>query len=282
MWLLMACFGIMMCKDEFDVIQVTINHLLTQVDEVIVADNGSTDGTRDLLADLPVTVMDDLESAYYQSKKMSILGHTAGERGADWVLPADADEIHCSAFGRIGDILAELDPSVMVAEAELYDHVATALDPDEPNPIERIAWRRTVKAPLPKVACRYRPNLVIEAGNHEASYGGPIITARNVFTIRHFPWRSADQMVRKVRNGAAAYAATDLPAQTGAHWRAYGQIMDEHGEEAVRSIFRQWFWSFDPEHDGLIRDPAPVQRVGGVVRDLQINIGQWSCVGGER
>ena len=44
-------------------------HLLAQgVDKIVVADNRSVDGTREILESLPVTVIDDPEVGYYQSK----------------------------------------------------------------------------------------------------------------------------------------------------------------------------------------------------------------------
>ena len=64
-----------------------------------------------------------------------------------------------------------------------------------------------------------------------------------------------EQFVKKCRNGAAAYAATDLDEGVGAHWRMYGSILDEAGEEGLRSaIWDQWF--FDPPVR-LIADPVP-------------------------
>ena len=76
--------------------------------------------------------------------------------------------------------------------------------------------------------------------------------------IRRRPYRSAAQFVSKVRNGAAAYASTDLPITEGQHWRQYGQLLDAHGPEVVEDVFRTWFWVADPHADpSLILDPAP-------------------------
>jgi glycosyltransferase involved in cell wall biosynthesis len=245
-----------MVKDEADIIEATVRHMLTQVDSVVVADNGSTDGTRDILASLPVVLLDDLDPAYYQSAKMTELARKVAD--GDWVVPFDADEVPYSIHGRLADVLGALPPFCMVAEAEVYDHVPTAVDPPEPNPVARMRWRRPTRLPLPKIACRARPDLVIATGNHGAAYDSPGLTYRDVFTVRHFPYRSAEQFVRKARNGARAYALTDLPESAGAHWRGYGRILEEQGEEALASVFREWFWSADPEGAGLLWDPAPV------------------------
>jgi len=107
-------------------------------------------------------------------------------------------------------------------------------------------WRRELEAPLPKVACRWRSDLVIDMGNHAARYTGGATVYDAQIVVRHFPYRSVDQLVRKVRNGAAAYAATDLDAQYGAHWRQWGQILDQSGPQALADLFRTWYWRAEP------------------------------------
>jgi hypothetical protein len=252
--------AVSMVKDEADIVVSTVGHMASQVDLVIVADNGSTDGTRDLLIGLGVEVVDDPDPAYRQSEKMTALAMRAMERGADWVVPFDADEWWYSPFGRIADVLAGIAPQWLVASAALYDHVTTGCDDqDEPDPVRRIVWRRTDPAPLPKVACRSRADLVIRQGNHGARYqGGPTVQP-GLLVVRHFPYRSPEQFERKVRNGAAAYAATDLPESVGAHWRGYGRILDGHGPDALAEVYHRWFHVPDPAtNPHVIFDPAAV------------------------
>jgi glycosyltransferase involved in cell wall biosynthesis len=239
--------------------------MLTQVDEVIVADNGSTDGTRDILAQLPVRIVDDPDVAYYQSRKMSALAALAHTAGADWVVPFDADEIWTSQWGRLADILEQHSPDYGLVTATLYDHVATGVDEPEDDPVRRILWRRRNPLELCKVAARTADGLVIEQGNHWARHPIPArFTDKPALLVHHFPYRSVDQLIRKVRNGAQAYAATSgLPEQAGAHWRQWGDLSDEQ----IGDLFRKWYWRADPRCDvtidgeyqhALIRDPAPL------------------------
>jgi hypothetical protein len=110
---------------------------------------------------------------------------------------------------------------------------------------------------LPKVAARLRDDLVIEQGNHAATFDGGTTSFPGQLVVRHFPYRSAEQFVRKARNGAEAYAATDLPFSAGQHWREYGQLLDQGGPEVLEDVFRTWFWKADPTRNPeLIRDPA--------------------------
>lgn len=257
----MTTFGVSMVRDEADVIAGTLAHLADEVDHLLVADNGSTDGTREILAELedtlPLTVLDDPEVGYYQSRKMSALAEQAAGLGAEWIVPFDADEIWFARDERIGIVLAALPCSI--AWASLTNHFGTAVDPVDPDPFRSIVWRQAAPAPLPKVAFRWEPGAVIHQGNHGVTLPSDPAGVQ-ILEVRHFPYRSAEQFVRKARNGAEAYRATDLPEDQGAHWRSYGDILDRFGEEGLADVYRQHFWFFSPTDSGLVHDPAPYCR----------------------
>lgn len=260
----MATFGVCMVKDEADVIAGTLRHMADEVDHLIVADNGSTDGTRDLLAaledDLPLTVLDDPDTAYYQSKKVTALAHMAGDQGAEWIVPFDADELWVSHGRRIREDLAAAGPTVVVMAASLHNHFASAVDPDDPDPFRSIVWRQRHQGALPKVAFRYHPAAVVHQGNHGVDHPLGNMPTYGPLAIRHFPYRSAKQFIRKARNGAAAYKATDLPPEVGAHWRQYGDLLDRYGEETLAEVYREHFWFLSPVDSGMVLDPAPFLR----------------------
>lgn len=257
----MSTCGISMMRDEEDICYWTVKHMMTQVDEVIVINNASVDSTGDILNELGVTVLDDPDTSYYQSRKMTYLAHKAAELGVSWVVPFDADEVWYYPFGRIGDYLDSLASQWLTVEAALYNHITTGLDGREENPLQRIGWRWREPGALPKVACRLREDLIILQGNHGASYNGGPTVAPERFVIRHYPYRSAEQFCRKAKNGAEAYARTDLDPEIGKHWRQYGEILKNEGEEALGDVFRKWFHVENPAtmSNVLIYDPAPVE-----------------------
>lgn len=248
----MTVFGIAMVRDEADIIEATVRNMLEQVDHVLVADNGSVDETPDILREAGVEVIDDPDPAYFQSRKMSRLAALAAERGADWCVPFDADELWYSTFGTIREALADRPEAVV--PAELYDHVPSSEDdPDEPDPVKRIGWRRRLPAPLRKVACRPVLPVTIHQGNHGASYGAEHLDTA-ILTVRHYPLRSPAQMIRKARNGGKAYEATDLPESDGQHWRDWNRLSDEQ----LTEVFYEYYHLASPANVGsAIFDPAP-------------------------
>lgn len=258
----MTVWAVSMVRDELDVIAGTLRHLADEeVDRILVADNGSTDGTRDLLEDLrhelPLTVLDDSDPAYYQSRKVSALAARAGKEGATWIVPFDADEVWVFRGDRLGRELRASTADVITGT--LYNHFPSAVDPAGDDPFDTIVWRQRQPAPLPKVAFRYKDGAVVHQGNHGVTLPYEPVTAAGI-EIRHFPYRSPEQFVRKARNGAAAYRATDLPADEGAHWRGYGDLLDRGGPEVLEDVFRQYFWHLSPADAGLVLDPAPYMR----------------------
>jgi hypothetical protein len=264
----MSVWGVAMVKDEADVIERNLRHHHAEgLAGMIVLDNRSADGTAKILFGLAagdlegwLRVVDDPEPGYYQSSKMTSAARMARTLGATWVVPIDADELWYSPDGRplAEAILLDQRPDVTIRCAALFDHRATALDhltyPDVDDPFTRMTWRHPDPIPLPKVAVRTDVLRKIEMGNHGAHVSQG--RALGGLEVRHFPYRSAEHMIRKARNGAAAYAAApQMPEMYGAHWRAYGKLTDEE----LAAHYHDHFWFADPTGAGLVNDPAPVR-----------------------
>ena len=222
-------------RDEVDIIETTVTNLLSQgVERVVVADNLSSDGTSEVLARLartgPVTVLADRLVEYYQAEKMTLLARAAARAGAGWVLPFDADEVWLAPGSTVARWLASCDATVV--QARVYNHVPTVHDDlGEADPVRRLRWRKAEPNRLHKVVFRAHPRARLDQGNHGVHRRG--VRARGL-EVRHFPYRSEEQFVRKFRQGSAALAASELPAESGKHWRGLGG----HDDEALHGAWR--------------------------------------------
>jgi glycosyltransferase involved in cell wall biosynthesis len=249
-------------RDEEDIIATVVTSLLVQgVERVVIADNLSTDGTRPILEGLarshPVTVLTDRLPAYYQGEKMTLLARAAAAAGAGWLVPFDADELWLAPGpATLAQWLAECDADVV--QVPVLNHVPTPQDDaTEPDPVRRLRWRKTQPNRLHKVAFRAHRRARLAYGNHGVSRAG---RRRAGLEIRHFPYRSEEQFVRKMRQGGAALAATDLDAEHGKVWRGLGATDDDQLRAtwaslvAGESLDLEWW----VPRRGLVEDPVEV------------------------
>lgn len=249
-------------KDERDILPYTLDHWLTQdIDGVLIADNLSDDGTHEIIQEYHrkypnfIHPMMDREVAWYQARKMTELARVAASKGAQWIIPFDADE-WWRGIGHhtVGEILRNC-PHPIVG-AKIWHYFATELDdPREPNPYKRMTWRNKEPSNLHKVAFVWRDGVRLEAGNHSLHFGNDrLMDYEYGIEMRHFPYRSAEQFLHGVENGYAALKATNLPRTYGGHWWMYGEHLDKAGPEGVKQWWRDHFYHKRPE-DTLIYDP---------------------------
>jgi hypothetical protein len=113
-------FGISVVRDEVDVIHINIlHHLALGLDRILVIDNGSSDGTYEVLKSLSRNKPIDLARNTGQYRQPEFLTHLARESfrlGADWILPIDADEFWCAASRGFRTVLAESNAQALLVE----------------------------------------------------------------------------------------------------------------------------------------------------------------------
>src|SRR5205085_7118886 len=94
----MKLCGVMMVRNEADIIEASVRHNLGSFDQLLVVDHGSFDGTSDILrqlaAELPaLEVISDPSIAFQQSSRITQLTRRLfAHDGADFVFPLDGDE----------------------------------------------------------------------------------------------------------------------------------------------------------------------------------------------
>lgn len=249
-----SVWAVMMVKDEIDILPFILDHLLEEeLDGFFIADNNSSDGTRDLLADYArknesFHVIDDLDVAYYQQIKMNNWINQAVSLGAEIIVPVDADEVWYSKDHSISLSSALRKMTADVAIGYVYDMIPQADDFNTDNPTVDIVHKDSTKEVWPCVAFKYVPGCSIGQGNHTVNHPG--VYDDSIIEIRHFQYRNFDQFKRKLRNGKLAYEATDLPDDFGTHWRRGGSMSDEQLEAE---------WNNFINKPNLIYSPAPVK-----------------------
>lgn len=286
-------WAIAMAKDEGDIIYHTMCHLAANgVDGIIVANNLSKDDTayqmqiaKQQIAkkypDVEVILLEDNILAYTQSQKMSDLGKLARERGANWVIPFDVDEIWYSPNSTLKKAFQDIDNQGYDVYRSLYtNHSITELDPEGQSPFHSMVYKWNLPTNH-KSAFRFRPTdrfVSISNGNHLISYNGAgfnagakvamddyghdkIVFGPQTVQIRHFQWRSLDHFMRKILNAYESCRALGPGADlyNGAAWEQHFNIYEKDGIDGLKEFFyKNIFVSQANGLGSLIHDPAPI------------------------
>jgi hypothetical protein len=238
----------LLVRDEADIVDLNLAyHLARGVDEVIVTDHRSTDGTRerlDALDDPRVHVLHEDDEAIEQAAWVTRMARTAHALGADWVLNDDADEFLWPQAGDLKAALARVPRTCSKLELRRLDFVAR---PDDGRPFyERMTARTTTDElgrPLrPKLAHRAGPGVAVGPGSHAVRGAGWRTCRRPLVTILHFPRRTLDQYRHKVAIGGATPGYEHKRIATAHAALLHGEL-DAHYEAETRA------------EEGLVHDP---------------------------
>jgi glycosyltransferase involved in cell wall biosynthesis len=234
----------LLVRDEADIIDDHIAfHLAAGVDFIIAADNGSTDGTTEILekyAHDGVLHRIDLSDPFSQVEVVTQMARlTATRFEADWVINSDADEFWCARTGTLKEVVSAVPPRFGSVRGMWRNFVA--------RPHGGPAWfaeRMTIRThkttrgvhpfnPHFKTVHRASPDVEVGGGNHNVSGSGltPLMGWYPI-DILHFPIRSLDQFERKFLRW---WQITAVDGEASNPY--YNLVRDAHREGRIAELY---------------------------------------------
>jgi hypothetical protein len=235
---------LMLVRDESDMIAQNINfHLHFGIETFVVTDNGSTDGTREILSDFKrrlgksFLIIDDSSSGYQQAKLVNRMIQVAKQEFRPrWIISSDADEFWYPISGRYD---SEMDGQKNILNCYWHNFL--------PRPNTRwqdftdIGEMSGYHGRMSKVLCVARGLKGMYTGNHESRSLPKVAVRSENIRVYHYPVRTYEQFERKVVQGYRAAVKASFDSRAAWHWAEYykawenGQLPQVYEELASRN-----------------------------------------------
>jgi hypothetical protein len=208
----------LVARDEEDILRENfLYHLNQGVDFILATDNGSVDGTKDIIHDFVkqgvAQYFHEPEYSHSQSKWMTAMSEVARQRhNADMIINSDADEFWWPKEGNLKSTLTKVPKDISVLLVRRNDFAPVNSEGDNLSIFERMVRRDPTglngigRRLPPKVIHRAISGITITAGNHDAMLTTePLKKSRcKEIEILHFPIRTYSQFETKIEQGGLA------------------------------------------------------------------------------
>lgn len=231
---------VLLVRDEVDVVRENLLFYLDHgVDFMIITDNASTDGTREILGEFSrqenVIVLDEPGTNYDQARWVSRMVDLARSRfKAKWVIPADADEFWLPADGDYRSDLHHASNVYFVHWNNLLPEPGRDWKSfDKVGDFD--AYKSRVKVMTGTVGFR-RMNF----GNHNVEIIPKVESKSGNIKIYHYPVRSYEQFERKIVNGYRAIRSNlTVTPDTCHHWQEWYDAYEKGVLPSVYAAFAE-------------------------------------------
>lgn len=253
----MKLTGMLIVRDEADIVRTALrHHFRLGLDEIIVMDDSSTDGTERILARMakthPIRVIPH-SGPFAQLDMLNELAREAMKRGADWIIPFDVDEFWHLPGTDLRSLLPMMqDSGIGAIQAQVHNFIQWRGQRDSTPGCLLNMTQRAVKVYAdhsevslvkerrisfveayfpPKWIFRSSPELRMQKGNHlvEGVIGDKVETDHAV--VLHAPIRSFHRLIKKAQHAARIKGTFVKPGDSW-HTFRWDDIMNENQLEA--------------------------------------------------
>lgn len=235
-------------RDEEDIIAANLEfHLSQGVDFIIATDNGSVDGTIDILRDYEragvLHLIHEPGNDFSQGVWVTRMARLADiEYGADWVINSDADEFWWPRVGTLLTCLEGVPGNIDAIVARRHNFLRLPSHPGsffEQLILRHVTSTNALGEPLPPKIChRARPDAIVHQGNHTVEWLGKKGSLDDDrIEILHCPIRTYEQFENKILKGGQAYQRNTQPGPVYGHvWR---KLLKRHQAGEFPAVYRE-------------------------------------------